>query len=299
MSDEDLARYQDFISENAGRMPEFATSSDAERELGSLNKELRSVSRGNIRKRIAAVALRNGDLEAETERISKLRSINDEASQREDAEYEEVVGEVARARRKLAELKEKCRNGKSQAEVTKRNVETAEMELELRRKQLRDLKAEAKNLAIAERDAQEELRATEAEMNTKGGTEADIAAEEEDTKRKQSQLDKYKQILREKTAVVRERREAVANMMRQNRNIIDEFDDCMIASRSPKRKEQTPRISASFIAPASQESFSSDDGWSEDEKRLIEKAKAVISSPLSDDGSVRSRVESSISKWST
>ena len=298
MSDveEDLARYQDFISENAGRMPEFATSSDAERELGSLNKELRSVSRGNIRKRIAAVALRNGDLEAETERISKLRSINDEASQREDAEYEEVVGEVARARRTLAELKEKCRNGKSQAEVTKRNVETAEMELELRRKQLRELKAEAKNLAIAERDAQEELRVTEAEMNTKGGTEADIAAEEEDTKRKQNQLDKYRQILKEKTAVVRERREAVANMMRQNRNIIDEFDDCMIASRSPKR---APRVSASFIAPASQESLSSDDGWSEDEKRLIEKAKAVISSPLSDDGNVRARVESSISKWST
>lgn len=234
-----------------------------------------------IRKRIRTVSMKNDDLEAESERIAKLRSINDEARQREDDEYREAIDEVERARKRLEDAKEKFQTTRNEANATKRSVETAEMELEVRKRHLLDLRAEVKNLAVAELAAQEELKVMEEQAKEKTAEVEQVEAEEKDTKLKEMQLEKYKKILREKTAVVRERREALNKVMHENRGMLDEFDDCAIAARSSNRRN----ISASFIAPKNMSS--SDEVWDDDEKQLLERAKRVIS--MSD--------EDSVSKW--
>ena len=231
--EDELAKNEEFIAANEAQLPVFATAEEAMAKLAKLKVKLKRIKaenakvarqRPDIDARLSAITEQNRSLAGEDERIEKLREINEQAKEREFAEYEEVQRSIARAREALATLQTEAKQVRRATEEAKRAVERVNTEFLAKKAMLDRMRAEEEELAELEEKSRAEISAHEQEQVTREREEEAVKNAEADLEAKEAQLKKYKQILIEKQQLVSQKRENIRKIMADNDSIGKKLD---------------------------------------------------------------------------
>ena len=302
--EDSLARHSDFIIENEARLPQFNSSEEAEAKLRKLFAKLRDLKSENVKacarkpaieQRMEAMNAREQELAEANEANEELAVKNDAIRQQEDEEYEQVLDNIERAKFRLEQIRRTAEDIQVATDEAQKSVDNAANEFMEKATRLAHLKMQEKRLLVLEKQSRKEIRSCEQDKIGYEGDEDSVIDIERDLKAQEAKLLKYQQTLKEKSALVRQKRQRIATIMANTGTIGQELDVSMVQDPgatqmfSDGSDDEIPMR----LSNASPLSISTSPCLSD----VSRAAEAALQMPLADTKSLRARIEAKTSGW--
>ncbi|OHT13677.1 hypothetical protein TRFO_16111 [Tritrichomonas foetus] len=242
-----LSRHHDYIQANLSRIPFFESSEKAEEELRQLLQKLQNIDQINITPeekpdingQLSLIKKQHQALSEEEQRIAKLRAMTDDSKAREDAEYEEVLGRLKKAKKELASLQKTVTQYNEESTAAKNKLEKAHNDLNSRQKKIQQLQDEEKRLLKLQKQSRQELKSLQIEVNDANCEEAVIAEIESQIEANTRELNRMTKLYEEKKKQIQAKNERIQSLLRDTENIETKLDEAVgYASAVTEKKRQ-------------------------------------------------------------
>jgi hypothetical protein len=290
-----LADHSDFIRTNSSRLPEFGSALAARTELEKLDstiQDLKSRPRSDFSTRLSAISHQRDSMFSDDEGIERLRSMNKEATQREDREFSQMQADIADLQANLASVLKQNAARKHAADAARAMRDLAQSDCANRSSHFQQLTRDFQRLRELEKQSKEELRSVKVEIQRAETEEAAVNELESDIKIQEGNLRNFRAEIAKRKKILTDKKSAIQKLLRRAEDFedqidlacegkpinFDEYDD----QGSDDLTEPTIQV---LSGRSGEMSFGSDDDIIETE------AAKVLRMPLPDYGRLKGRVE--------